>query len=375
MKVYVYNKNFEAIAYVDMFKSFIWTDRYKEAGEFELSVEASYDNLIIFQQDYYLTYDQSEHVMIIESISLESNTDEGDNLIISGRSLESLIDRRIVWEQITFSAGKSVQAVIKKLLTDAFMTKGDRLVSNFKFVENKELATLPKITDNTDTNYGAQYTGDNIYDILIEFCQLHQIGFKITIDDDWHFNFMMYKGVDRSYDNKNNNPYVVFSPTYQNILNSSYIESKKTLRNITLVAGEGEGKDRKTETYTLSKSDYKGIGRRELYTDARDISSTISKEDGSSTTISNKEYKQLLIQRGKEKLAENKETKAFDGEVDALSLFVYGKDFYLGDVVEVCDPYGNERKSRIIEIVYSHTTSVGYTVYPTFEIVDDDEEE
>ena len=36
MEIYVLNTNFESVAVVDEFESLIWTDRYDEAGDFEL---------------------------------------------------------------------------------------------------------------------------------------------------------------------------------------------------------------------------------------------------------------------------------------------------------------------------------------------------
>ncbi len=53
------------------------------------------------------------------------------------------------------------------------------------------------------------------------------------------FVFELYAGFDRSYD-QTENPYVIFSPKFENIINSNYIESKASLKTVTLVGGEGE---------------------------------------------------------------------------------------------------------------------------------------
>lgn len=62
---------------------------------------------------------------------------------------------------------------------------------------------------------------------------------------------------------------LVFSPKFENIINSNYMESMSSLKTTTLIGGEGEGSARR---YTIvgGGSD---LYRRELFTDARDIQS------------------------------------------------------------------------------------------------------
>ena len=54
----------------------------------------------------------------------------------------------------------------------------------------------------------AQYTGDNLYDVIQKICEEQGIGFKITLNDEKQFVFELYAGSDRSYD-QTENPYVI----------------------------------------------------------------------------------------------------------------------------------------------------------------------
>ena len=105
------------------------------------------------------------------------------------------------------------------------------------------------------------------------------------MNDKKQFVFKLYAGADRTYA-QTENPYVVFSPKFENIANSNYLESKKEYKNVALVAGEGEGAERKT----TSVGEGSGLERRELFVDARDISTTT--EDN--VTLSDEEYKKQL---------------------------------------------------------------------------------
>ncbi len=129
-----------------------------------------------------------------------------------------------------------------------------------------------------------------------------------------------------------------------------------------LIAGEGEGPERTTAVI----GEGAGWERKELYVDARDISSETGDEEGS--VLPPEEYKKLLIERGKERLEEYKAVKLFEGEVDTSHMFVYGKDFFLGDTVQLVNEYGIEATSVVEELVISHNAN-GYRVVPTFNEV------
>ena len=118
MDVTILNTDLDAVSIVDTYESFIWTDRYYAYGDFEL-YEAMRDGLFDhIKQDYYLQSKESEHVMIVEKIQITSDTEDGNHVTVTGRSLESILDRRIVWGQKLLSG--NLQNGIKTLLNENF---------------------------------------------------------------------------------------------------------------------------------------------------------------------------------------------------------------------------------------------------------------
>ncbi len=358
MDIIVLNKSLTPIKVIDTFESFIWTDRYREYGDFELYTPVTADILSYIKQDYYLQIKESEHLMVIEKIEISSDAEEGEHLTVSGRSLESILDRRIIWKRKRLNG--NLQKGIKTLLNECIIspTIVRRKIDNFIFTASTD-------TRITGLTVEAEYTGDNLYDVIKELCEDCGLGFKVTLNSNSQFVFELYIGDDRSY-SQSDNPYVVFSPTFENMVNSNYLESKAALKNVTLIGGEGEGSAR---VYTTTGSG-KGLDRREIFTDARDISSDT--DDGG--TLEDWEYKRLLKQRGKEKLAENIATTSFEGEAETSIMFQYGVDFFMGDIVQIANEYGHETDARITEIVNS-TDDSGHTVYPTFEAITEEEED
>lgn len=261
MSLMVLDTSLRSIYVIDSYTSLIWTDRYQEAGDFELYTAVSADLLQYIRQDYYLWSSKSDRLMIIEKILITSDSEDGNRITVTGRSLESILDRRIVWglKMLNGNLQDGVEAIINENIINP--SKPERKIENFIF----QKSTDPQITGLT---IETQYTGDNIYDIVCKLCSERGIGFKITLNDQNQFVFQLYVGVDHSY-KQFANPYVIFSPKFDNMINGNYMESKSSFKNVTLIGGEGEGTERR---YT-AVGNTAGLERREIFTDARDISS------------------------------------------------------------------------------------------------------
>lgn len=376
----VINDNYELEGIIDTYESFIWTDRFDSYGDFELYTPFNNYILNICRQNYYLAIDESPHNMIIEDIMVQTDAENGNHLVIKGRSLESILDRRIVWHQTTISASTdhTLLTGITQLLTDAFIKPKqevpERKVDNF-YIKKPELNFLIEEFEIEKT----QFTGDSLDSIVMDICDSFEIGYRILFGyqikklyneievwdatnnnwavksniDDFDMFFELYLGYDRSYDQPEGNdlPYVVFSPNFDNIINTNYLDSISGMKNVTLVLGEGDGTTRKR----LIVGKEAGLQRRELYTDARDLQ---KRDYGSQYTLA-------LKQRGIENLYDNSRMTSYEGEVEPLLSFVYGRDFFMGDTVQISNEYGISGKARIMEWIRSES-DIGLNVYPTF---------
>ena len=80
MDLRILNTNLEAIAIVDAYESFIWSDRYYEYGDFELYMAMDSTLLDFLRKDYYIQIRESDHLMIIEDLKIESDAEEGNRL-------------------------------------------------------------------------------------------------------------------------------------------------------------------------------------------------------------------------------------------------------------------------------------------------------
>lgn len=348
--IYILNSSDrDVIDTVDKCESVIWTPRYFEPGDFELYVKADEKLLSLLQVDNYVTKSDSDMVGIIERIELRSDPETGDHIIASGRCAKSLLDRRIVWSQTTITG--TAENGIRKILSENLISPS----LSYRKMENFVLGASRGYTEKIST----QYTGENVLDVVVNVCKQHGYGFKVVLNDEKNFEFVLYRGIDRSY-NQTSNPFVVFSPEFENIVSSTYVHDKSKLKNACNVAGEGEGSSRKT----CGVGSTSGLNRREMFVDARDLTSEVD-----DTTLTTDDYNNLLIQRGVENLAENPETFESDGEVESILQYVFGKDYFLGDLVTVKNSYGVTTHPRVVGVIQSYDES-GQKTIPTFSLVE-----
>lgn len=340
---YILDKQFNTVGIVDRYKSLIWTKRYQDAGDFELYIQATPENILLLREDNYIMRPDDDMVCVIDTIQLTTDEDSGDFLIVTGKSLESLLARRVVWSQTTLSG--TAEAGIRKLITENAISPS----MTSRKIPHLVLESLHGYTETIQK----QITGENLLEAIKAICVSYGYGFRITLNEEREMVCQVYKGVDRST-NQSQAPFVIFSPQYDNILSSAYSYSKAALKNVALVAGEGEGKNRKTKVVGTAT----GLNRYEIFVDARNTSSN----DGE---ISDEEYAELLAEQGNEAISEATETEEFSGEVETTMLYQYKQHWDLGDIVQVSNGYGIESSPRITEIIECRDEN-GYSCIPTF---------
>lgn len=348
MDIYVLDEKAEIIDIVDVFQSVIWTVQYYSQGDFELIVPATKKNIDLMQKDRLLcrdkdiTKDTFKNVMVIEDIKIESDWEEGDKLTVSGKSLKSIVGRRVVWKQTNLTG--NLEAGIRYVLNENVIDPEEES----RKIANVELDEVAGITDTID----AQLLGDNIAEWIESICSTHEIGWDMYVRSKKYI-FRLYKGTDRTY-NQTEVPAVVFSDEYDNLLESIYTYERGDYKNAALIGGEGEGVNQRTTTI----GEATGLQRYETYIDGSSVSSN-------GAIITEEQYYKLLQDYGKEQLNEVSDTESFEGNVVSDGNYKLNQDYFLGDLVQVKNEFGIEATPRIIEIIESEDEK-GTAIVPKF---------
>lgn len=357
-EIYIINeKTFQLEGIIDEYSSFIWTDRYDEYGDFEIYVPALPRYISLLTVGRLVWIETSERQMIIENITVASSLDNGKMLTVSGRSLESILCRRVIWGRKVLNG--NIHNLVKSLITECIISPSDskRKIPNFAFIDSTDERLLA-LTYSSDEDV----LGKELYEVIQTMCSGAKIGFKITKNDSNVLEFRLYMGEDRSY-SQEVNPYICLSPVFDNIISSEYQSNSEEYKNLILVSGSDlNGEEKKDIFVTAGDSNVTGLDRRETYVNAADIS---SKE------VQN--MNQALIARGESELKVKKITSVYSGEINSDITYVYDKDYFIGDIVQLENDMNIQTRVQIKGFTRSIDTG-GYTSYPELEFIDSDSE-
>ena len=194
-----------------------------------------------------------------------------------------------------------------------------------------------------------QLFGENIANWIEEVCTSLGYGWDVFIKNN-KYVFQMYEGTNRSTGSSK----VIFSPTFDNLLSSSYQNKKEFYQNAALIGGEGEGTSQRSATIGTAS----GLNRYETYVDGSSVSSN-------GEIITEATYIEMLKGYGQTQLSQKQFTTSFEGEVEPNGIYKLNEDYFLGDLVKVENEIGISATTRISEIIYSEDEN-GSSVVPTF---------
>ena len=333
---------FNNVAVIDDASSVIWVQRLNEIGEFEIYIRASAERLKLFNEgDVFITRPDSEIAMYVETVKLDTNEETGDYLTVSGRSAEVILSWRVVQFYMFNSSDESTENIIRFLFTEKFIAAG--------------VGKIPWVSLETAHGWEEgsphQYTGRSLEEIFNSLCVTYDYGFKLK----WlgnGFEFQLYKGTDRSFD-QNTNTYVVFSPEFENLGNTEYIKDTSEYANAAVIGGEGEGSDR--VFVSIAEQGKSGFYFRQVYLDAR---------HSSQEELTLEAYKEQLANDGKDQLEQLRVTAEYTGEVLNYNQYTYGVDYFLGDKISTKNEYGIKGNAVVTEVTEVEDES-GYKLVPT----------
>lgn len=352
---------FDCIGEVSQFTSLMWPDKFCGYSNFELWAPITKDNADVIKSGN-IIWCGGDNAAVIEIITSNVNDDGSKTFDVKGRTLEMLLSTRIIWD--TYSGkNKAVSTIMYDLVNKNCINPVDakRKIPYLYLAEDDEVGGI--VT--------CQKTGGDVYETLQDLASSADLGFNILFrPKEKKLIFKVFVGVDRTIEQAQNDP-VVFSTELEDILSSSYYLNIQDVKSVALVAGEGEGPVRARQI--SGNNNLRGLLRRELYVDARDLQRETEDGEGNMTSIPEEEYNQMLIQRGNEKLSECEKTETFEARLRVFgeTQYEFGMDYQKGDKVTIQDEQlGVVVSARITEVEedygeeYSLNLTFGYS-YPT----------
>jgi hypothetical protein len=315
----VYNNNYERVGFIESYSYLSWVRRYSDVGEFEL--KCAPENLPLLSIGNILTKLNDNEGAVIETLNIE--TEEQETVTVRGRFLSALLESRIVWgtESLSGDIGSCVFQLINNNATNP--PDEDRAIPNLKY-ENI----------NIGKNLGMQVSYDNLLETVVKICSSAEAGIKGVLNPAKGITLLLYNGRELPF---------VFSREFENLLSQNYTDSIRDCANVALIAGEGEGIERKLAV-TGGET---GLSRKEVFVDARDLRLADYENDD--------KYIEALKLKGRIKMYEKRRRESFDAAVNTNGNLIYREDFDLGDIVTVKSSLlGISARLRITEIAETY---------------------
>jgi hypothetical protein len=371
MNLYTLDENFLRRDAIDEFHSVIWTERYTKAGDVTLVVPYTKDNRAKLVEGTFLALQGTKEVMEVQSALMEDN-----KLKLTGPSITQFLNNRVIryssnhadrYYNINLQPGLAMGFIVNDMVvtgpyvsSSAYGVDGPReIIPNLQVMDMDSSGVAVQLA----VPYGP------LYDALAQIADTYQIGFSMYLENAtrtaYYLGFRTYSGKDRTSGQKVN-PIVRFSPNVDSLTDIKELRSIAGYKNVAYAfapANPVAGVTQSGVAYADSESATSmGFKRRVLLVFADDL--TTDKVGGSAATLL-----AVLNQRAKDALANNNYTRVVDGEVVPQSQFEYGKDYGLGDIVELQSYSGFLQKARITEYIRTQD-STGERAYPTISVID-----
>ena len=348
-------------AICDTFSSLLWDVEYYQCGKFEVYIAASPQNIDTFRTGRIVgRNDDSQHFGIIETVQIDTDVENGDYLTVSGRFLMCLLERRIIYPTYNITAQKSYGEIVQDIV------RQNTLLNDNRRIPGLSLGTVSGSCWEQTTTLQISYAKlmEWIYTICDKIGGTANIRLVKGSGEQYSMVLDLSEGVDRSL-MQGENPHIVFSDAYSNLLSYSYAADSSIQRNFAYILGHGEGAERKRTTY-CNGDEPTYLERYELYVDADDISEE-EQVEGETVPIPEEQYIELLKTRGSEKLVQPK--TASESEIAAHNTqYVYNRDYAVGDYVTIEHKrFGMiERKIQLIGMIEGFDQN-GRSLTPTFK--------
>lgn len=343
---------------IDKYISLIWTERWRDKGDFQLVVTSNQENRTRFTGGTRLAFSESVYVMEIETAE-DGTDDEGKSILkIAGPSIEDILDDRVakgsmadLTTEPTWDITGTPAFVARKIFHDICVTGTLALTDIIpNVVENTLTGTNPEPPDPITVNLEPQ----TVYQAIKDICANWNLGFRLVrLSDSSTLNFDIYPGSDRTTE-QTILPAVIFSPGLDNLKNVKELKSVSGSKNVAYVFSPAGFKV--VYSPNVDSSSLTGLTKRILVVNATDI-----------TEDSTEDVDAALLQRGIEELNKTKPVSQLDGEISQSSKYKYGVDYFLGDLVESRNIDGVHNIMRVEEQIFA-SDAQGIRSYPTLAI-------
>lgn len=399
---------------IEGYSSLIWTERYLQNGEFELTTYDITETKNALPEDTLLSIRNSREVMIVESRTISWDQEGKRVLVVRGRTLETFLEQRVIDGisgkayrlQKQYSSVGAAEILIWNALCNPNSGPHSDVVSDGSYHDPNDRIFNTRVSESTTPGQPAKTwhveTG-YVYPKVLEILASDDLGIRTirprgnpAVDDPQHRTiisvatdgtgiitrtdttnvkkllFDIYDGVDRTTGQTAREP-VVLSYDDDDLINPEYLWTKANKKNIGYVTSNIVGG---YFYFDQGAEDKVGLARRVLWIDISDKAGD-DPDSGSVIIGLHGEPIQtgpdfidtytLAEQRSQSMVKRRRNTFYFNGEANPDSKYAYKTDFYLGDKITLMAGYDTTETAIVSEYIRTEDEN-GDKGYPTLVI-------
>jgi hypothetical protein len=366
---------------IEDYESLIWTERYYGDSECQVVIAKDSVDCAKLPLNIFLGTDESDELMILETIqpSDDTFTYQGISLLswLNNRFIRtSKLHKRQNWKIKDMYPGE----ILWYMLSSMVGVDSEFLVPDFTDIPQKYLDKLkiPEIGlkdfDTSGDKVTLSVKFGPLYDEMKRIAITYQIGMKIFLEAaydpnaDEPLNFKSYSGEDRT-SLQDDNTIVRFSSDLDSLQNVQVLQSQALYKTLIFAFAQGTNIDLGTATgphagvafieQTDDDNSMAGFNCRadQIFTEITGVGDTILSTTADTDEAEILDLQNMLGAAAQKSLANAFMIKAVDGEVTPTDMFVYGRDYSLGDLVEYQADDGTISVIRVTENIHSQESS------------------
>jgi hypothetical protein len=367
MEILILDSLLRPIDVVDTFESLVWAERFSEMGDFELRTISTPANQKRFVVDTILAMTESDRLMQVKTAIETIDEEKGAILKITGKEISSILDSRPAlkavglgvaptWYIPTMTPANVMRHIFERICVDGSVSVAD-IIPFIELGTNLYPAdTIPEPSVLIDWDQKPA----SVYSALKELGDIFDLGHRLYKDPNLtKLYFNVYAGSDRT-SGQSTLPPVIFSTDMDNLQNTTDFNDVSNYFNIVRVIYTYEDEDGNefAQIVTVSEDETnppEGFDRRVKVLVITSIPEEVT------------DIPAFLTRAGQDELLKSRPLGAFDGEINPNSEYVYRRNYYLGDLVEMRGNSGATSYMRVEEFIFVQDEQ-GQRSYPTLTI-------
>lgn len=375
---------FEIQDVIENFESLIWTERYYGDSECQITFPIDLTTLQRLPLDIFLGIEESDELLMLDTIQIENG-----RMVAKGISILTWLNNRFVrtsknhkvlttkWNgppgQILWELLQTMVAVDSVYLNDPDSTDIPQ-----KYMDKLKIPEIGlREFDISDDPVTVKVSFGPLYDEMRKIAEAFKIGMRIIFQakfdptTDIPLLFSSYKGLDKTHNQDpnadNQNEIVRFSAELNSLNNLRQIQSKAIYKTLAFAFASNIGYDLGSDAGAnagvafVDDPDDPNIAAGFKCRALQVFADNIRGYDTPSTDDKNDLYA-MLAGEAKKELAKAVLIQAVDGDISPTNMFLYGRDYNLGDFVEIEGVDGVTSVTQVTEHIISEeaTGESGY---------------